>query len=697
MKKCIHAGCVGLFIINFISAFSSLFVPTASAMMIAPVGYSNVAFIPGLEASRLYVPGLVFENKLWEPNRNADVDKLAMDTNGKSIRNDVYTKDVIDNVGALFFKSDVYDGFIKYMNGLVINKTINGWATLPYDWRLGFSDIVNGGIIDANNRVSYLASTTPDVSYMISQIQSLANRSITGKVTLVTHSNGGLVAKVLIQKLQDLKAQGQGNLIDKIDRVIMIAAPQLGAVDAIGSLLHGYKLHYVGGLVLNENHARAMAENMPGAYNLLPSPKYFENNTNPIITFATSTDTFSNLSKSYGRNISDYNSLKKFLTGADGRQDPSFGDAITPNVLNKTLINNAEKQHAAIDNWQFPSSIDVTQVAGVGVKTLSGIQYVKGSVCSNDIMICKDVLDPEPVFSDSGDGTVLSSSAILSGAKQLYFDINDYNNGDFGSKHTTQHSNILEASPIQATIKGILKGDLILPEFISSNKPQYIGKQLLVVAHSPITLDAYDEKGNHTGLINNPDSNSDIQLVEQNIPNSFYVKFGEGKYLGLDMTASTTVSFQGTDYGSFTIDTNVSENGMVIASSTFVDIPVTPEMKGSIMNISSSPVLALDIDGDGIVDVTTTANKAFDPILYIEIMKKTVDSFNLKKLPEKLLIAALNRLEDLIKKGKIKNVEKQIKKLMKTIDRKNNRSHKISDNERGQIVQMLTNLIRNLI
>src|SRR3989339_286156 len=46
---------------------------------------SSVVFIPGLEASRLYVTGLISENKLWEPNRRADVEKLYLNEEGQGI------------------------------------------------------------------------------------------------------------------------------------------------------------------------------------------------------------------------------------------------------------------------------------------------------------------------------------------------------------------------------------------------------------------------------------------------------------------------------------------------------------------------------------------------------------------------------------------------------------------------------------
>jgi pimeloyl-ACP methyl ester carboxylesterase len=704
MKKFIHAGWVVVLLIIFISLFVSAFgvsVPTVSAMAIVPhTCCSSVAFIPGIEGSRLYAPGLFTENKLWEPFWNGDLDKLDMNSDGQSLRGDIYTRDIVDyiKIGLINTPYGVYGDFGKYLDGLVTDKKISEWGQLPYDWRLSFDDIVDGGVQDPSGNISFLSSTTPEVSYMISQLQSLASHSFTGKVTLIAHSNGGLVAKALIQKLEDLKARGQSDLLDKIDKVIMVAVPQTGAVSAAATILHGYNIHYLGGLIANEGHGRAMAENMPGAYNLLPSQKYFENNTESLITFATSTDSFSNFSKIYGRNISSFSIFEKFLAGADGRSDPNFDDTNSPNVLNRTLLTNADNIQSALGAWQFPSTISVIQVAGIGIKTLSGIEYDKGSVCSTDFFACKDVLDPEPITSDNGDGTVLASSALSGQGTQFYFDLNRYNNPEVGTKHNAQHTDIMGTKNIQDLITNMLAGENNLPDLITMDKPTTDVKQLLIVAHSPISIDAYDAQGNHTGLINNPDPNSDIQLVEQNIPNSFYSSFGEGKYLSVGSETSVNIVFQGLDYGSFTLDTTLFQGDDIIATSTFVDIPVTPQLKGRIIDTSSSvPALALDVDGDGIVDVVATSTPTFNPVLYIEIMKKTIDSFDLKKPVEKTLIKKLDQLENLIGKGKLKNAGTQVRRFIKKINRTNKRLRKIDASERNQLVQMLSNLVDNLL
>src|SRR5207237_279147 len=51
---------------------------------------SNILFIPGIEASRLYIN----DNKIWEPGLTTGVKKLYLDASGNSI-NQVYTKDIV--------------------------------------------------------------------------------------------------------------------------------------------------------------------------------------------------------------------------------------------------------------------------------------------------------------------------------------------------------------------------------------------------------------------------------------------------------------------------------------------------------------------------------------------------------------------------------------------------------------------------
>ena len=84
--------------------------------------YSNVMFLPGLEASRLYdnqnsscIADKVDPTRAWEPSCNADARKLYLDASGKSLDAGIHTKegDILDEtkIGA-----NIYKSFIEQMD-----------------------------------------------------------------------------------------------------------------------------------------------------------------------------------------------------------------------------------------------------------------------------------------------------------------------------------------------------------------------------------------------------------------------------------------------------------------------------------------------------------------------------------------------------------------------------------------------------
>jgi hypothetical protein len=87
---------------------------------------SNILFIPGFQASRLFLPG----NQLWEPNRNADVQKLFQNEKGAS-NNPVTVGNIVDK--GIGYK--IYDLLIHEFNKIVEKGTIKEWRSYPYDWR----------------------------------------------------------------------------------------------------------------------------------------------------------------------------------------------------------------------------------------------------------------------------------------------------------------------------------------------------------------------------------------------------------------------------------------------------------------------------------------------------------------------------------------------------------------------------------
>ena len=682
-----------------------IFTPWLEASIEEPAGFSSVAFIPGIQASRLYRQGLLWENQLWEPNRNGDARKLFMDENGKSLDAGIYTRDIIKetntpvSTGSLGL--NIYKKFSESMDKLVASSTISAWKALPYDWRFDLSDIVGGGVKWADGNISFI-NQKPEgqLPYMISELEELAENSKNGKVTIITHSNGGLVAKALLKKLVEMKGRGESDLIDKIDRLIMVAAPQLGTPQAITSMLHGDGQELGFGFILSAPVAREFAENMLGAYNLLPSEKYFNTVLNPMIKFDPSIDKVNNWRLSYGDEISDYAEFKNFILGKEGRTKPSSGNISIPNVLNASLLGVSENNHRTLDDWQIPASIEVTQIAGWGLDTVSGVKYLAKEECSPNLSPCVpiSVLDHEPIITSDGDKTVVTPSATSVEGEVYYLNINKYNNDD----HTPRtHKDIFEIQPLEDFIKNIITNSTsTIPVYITSEKPEPAStdSRLRLSVHSPVSIDIYDSLGNHTGIIPNPDPNSDLELVEENIPNSYYMNFGEGKYVGFDSGSQNKVELNGTGSGTFTLNIGEYSGDIEATSTAFIDIPVTSAMKGEldIENLDTVPQLKIDVEGDGIFDFEIKPSEEFDPILFLEIMKKTIISFGLKKGEEESLINRIDNLIKSIKKGKIGQVEKKLKGFIRNVESRDKYNKKISDEEKQAILNMLNQLLINI-
>jgi len=576
---------------------------------------SNVIFIPGLEGSRLYTKGLLSENQLWEPNRNADVEKLYLDDSGNSINQNIYTRDIIkrSNVGLGIWDENVYQSFADSLDSLVAGKKINNWEAIPYDWRYDLNKIISDGVLlEDGSKLNF-----------IDEVIKMASSSQTGKVAIVTHSNGGLLAKVLINELKKL---GKDNLIDNL---IMVAAPQLGTPSSISAMLHGdgQEIAVIQGLYyfLNKPTARTLGENMMGAYNLLPQAEYFTKVASPVVKFDESVDSVNNLRTKYGDVIDNYSELSDFLLGVDGRSEPANSDIITPNVLKSNLLSLAEVNHNALDNWIPPSSIKVTQLAGWGIETVSGIEYFANDICEIGFIFCfkpKTIMDRDPIATEDGDSTVVvpSATAIYT-AEKYYLDLKNLN---YKYNTKTEHKDIFEATSTIKFVENIfLNSKDDLPQYITSDKPVSTDKKLILSLHSPMLLDVYTAKNEHTGVVANPLPDSDLETVEENIPGSRYLSIGDNKTIILNGGEDYTVKLKGTDDGVFTLETKViSSDGSIIQRKRYTNISTTKNTTGE-MNISSdtfdstnstSTNLLIDSNGDGITDFNISPSDNQDTI-----------------------------------------------------------------------------------
>lgn len=555
---------------------------------------SNVLFLPGIEASRLYRHDYAGgTDKLWEPNADADVQDLYMNPDGTSARSDVYAKekDVIDELPD---GENIYKSFIAKMDGLKAGGAIADWEPIAYDWRLSLDDILNYGN-DVGGRIYYSgdlrATSTP---YVIQELKRLAASSKTGKATIVAHSNGGLLAKRLTQLL------GPAESARLIDKMIFIAVPQTGTPMAIPAGLHGYEQDHILGLITSKNTARTFASASPMAYNLLPSAKYFTYVDNPVITFdALLTDWISR----YGNIIHSQDRLHQFLTDSYGRVDAQTGDTDQPIQFSDSLLSSAEALHTSLDIWTPPTGVQLTQIAGWGVpKTVEGTTYKKKGT---GVMSDAD-------FTIDGDGTVVVPSALwtstTTGAVNYWMDLNNYNRthpfqSGFGYA-TFDHSRIFETDPVLNFVSDQIASTtkpLSDYGYLSTQAPAASDLRLRYALHSPLTLNLYDDQGRHTGV------STTTGKVEEQIPGTYYTEFGDVKYLFTGASTPAHIILDGYASGTFTFDAGQYTGDTLTASATFKDIPTSTTTVVT-MNVASdlttlSP-MAVDEDGDGMTDMT---------------------------------------------------------------------------------------------
>jgi len=545
---------------------------------------SSVLFLPGIMGSTLHENG----QKLWEPGSEDDVGRLYMDESGNSI-NDIEVGEVIETFdGPATFNVDIYKSFLDGLSEKKSAGFISDYSAYSYDWRKSLEDI----LVDSS---------------LESELFSLASTSKTGKVTIIAHSNGRLLAKALINKLGVEAAS-------LVDQIILVGVPQLGTPQAIGALLHGYD----SGIPLRYSPAlaRDFALNAPFAYNLLPHYDYHSSAgvsvDEPLITFDSGEATQAFID-AYGYSVTNNTELINFLLGIEGREVPSFDDLLNLTKANATLLSDANDEYANIDSsWLPPSGIKVHQIAGTGVLTTAGIKYSTVKDClstqinSAGVWSCdysgRDKLAYSPVRVWDGDKTVIEPSALMmsdsSDITRWWVDLKDYNNDNpsFGV-FKKEHKNLLEVQDVTSFIfNNLLATSTETYTYISDSKPALLeSNRLSFTLHSPLTL-SYTESDGTVVSEENPYGNY-----------SEYNRYGEVQIIDVfEEKGQGTVVINGTATGSFTLEIEEVSGEVLASEMVYSGIPsatssiVTLEVSGT--SAEDLGPLRVDFDGDEQVD-----------------------------------------------------------------------------------------------
>jgi pimeloyl-ACP methyl ester carboxylesterase len=633
---------------------------------------SNAIFLPGLEGSRLYrddkdlLGGGTTTHRAWEPFTANDVKSLSLDSSGKSIDTTIHTKDILDSA---FGVVGIYGKFMAAMDSFVAQKTINEWLPFAYDWRLSMEDIALGGV--------QYATTT---KLLVKEIERLAASSKTGKVTIIAHSYGGLITKTLGAELD---REGKSNLVDK---VILVAVPELGTPQAVAALLHGADQALGKGFVVKADVMRTFGLTMPGAYALLPSAEYFNRITDPIITFA-------------GNALNSFQAFGDFLTakGSTRLQAPEK-DLASPAVLSSTLFSHASSAHARIDSWKFPTTTEVMSIAGWGVPTTRSIEY--GSTT------------PRFHKTSNGDSTVVSGSATAYNGEYspntVFFNLGLFNRSRIWPDIT--HADILDAPPLRSFISQIMSTSSLalatqpLPDYLSYSKPNASDypwmKWYTVSVHSPVDMDIYDSHGGHMGFAPVPGSTDpDVKLFENTIGGQ-YDFIGDEKYFTIPADENYTVQLKGTGMGSFTYQVQklVGEDMTEVSNTVYTALPVTPLLVASttISSDSSAPPLELDIDGNGTTDIKASPSPVINPMYYLDAMKTLVLSLHLAEPVEKMMLLRIEHTRPLIEKDKKGKAAKRMSTFVKKLDGNHWMSQDLTASEMQALLDSLDALLASL-
>ncbi|MEK7535844.1 MAG: hypothetical protein AAB590_02430, partial [Patescibacteria group bacterium] len=394
----------------------------------------------------------------------------------------------------------------------------------------------------------------------------------------------------------------------------------------------------------------------------------------------------------YGYAINTPAELRDFVSGGDGRNEPADIDVLTPNVLKQAQLTQSDSNHNYFDIWQAPENIKVTQIVGWGLDTVSGFKYVgrDKKVCEaippgSPYIYCKTVtyLDHEPIFTEDGDETVVTPSAGSMATTTFYLDLPLSNKGP---RVNRVHSSIMESISVRDLLGEILiRSTSTLPSFIATEEPtKNILKKLRIRVLSPVSISVTDSFGSQTDLIN------------ENIPNSYYLEFGEGKYVGLDTEDTYTLRLDGQDTGTFTLGIDEVSGDQVTDTLIYQDIPVTPDtiVTMTIGTLDTASNLNIDINGDGNVDQTLAPGTTVTTIDRLNTLKIIVSNLDLDNPNKKSMLAKINDAIGLVKKGNLNGAEHKLGDLQNQLQALSDKKLTIEQaTELMQIIETIKNTL----
>jgi pimeloyl-ACP methyl ester carboxylesterase len=479
-----------------------------------PTGKRPIIIVPGIVGTELYngdvqvwpnIAAMILNNNDYFLTEN-----LGMNENGVSIKQ-ILVGNVMEEINIPILRNiSIFKGLVNKLESGGYNFN-SDYFFFPYDWRADLNDVSE---------------------LLKNKINAVKSQTGFQKVDIIAHSMGGLVVEDYI------KSYGKTD----IDKLIFVGTPHLGAPKAAKVLLEGDRFNNP---FLEEDRIQEIAINSPSVYELLPTPKYFE-------------DFVGYIKKYY------------FITPPAPLNYSETKSFLVEKGFNSTLYDKADNFFAkSLDNIDY-SGLNVYNIAGCKRDTQAGYQFaIFNSFISG-------------IRTTTGDETVpmVSAQAINIPNQSKYY----VKNGE--------HTELPSTSGVKELILGILSGNIPANTGTVSTESSFCGyKGKEAVWKSPVEVHIYDSSGHHTGPIEN-------NGIEYGIDGVTYEVIGHQKFVFMptDEGQQYQIVAKGLGDGTFDLRISEKENGNITHSTIFNDVAITPTsvIKADVSDQTSDETIQVD-------------------------------------------------------------------------------------------------------
>ncbi len=406
------------------------------------------------------------------------------------------------------------------------------------------------------------------------------------------------------QSTVDILAHSMGGLVtrayaatygeSRLDKIIYMGTPHGGSPKAFATLVNDSRVDTSLGITVFPINAQALAQfasTLPSVFQLMPRDPFIE---------------------SSGKLSLDESYL-----------DPPQGFGF---LRSAAWVAAANAFHSSISS---PLTVAQFEIAGSGIPTLNGLQLV------GDPAIKPRVWCSIPGNGDSTVPLLSATGAPGSNIQVFYAD---------GIAHDALPNN----AAVQSLVLTILGNNSTtpLPPGIST-VPFSTGPMIDWCSHSPINVAIADVNGNVDGLAQDGS-------IHTAIPFSSFFGLGENQTGLLALNQTYQVGISGTAVGIFSLQFNQEDSsGNVTQTTSFTNVPIGTASKGSftLSPTGGTPILELDLNGDGVTDVSIPANSSVDAGTSAHILSLIIPTLSLNAGIERSLLAKIEAANDAIHDG----------------------------------------------